>query len=86
MQRLSKHVPTATNTHTTTEELLEAMSSVQSVLRLYSNDEQEKLLMSQKSTVGSRRSELAARILSRTVKRHYQGMISEDLVLSVVIW
>jgi hypothetical protein len=80
MQRLNKHAPRVT------EELLEAMSSVQSVLRPYSNDEQEKLLMSQKSMIRSRRSESATKILSRNVKCHYQGMISEDSVLSVVIW
>jgi hypothetical protein len=85
MQQLSKHAPTVTGTHTT-EELLEAMSSVQSVTRLYSNDEQDKLLMSQKSMIRSRRSESATKILSRNVKRHYRGMISEDLVLSVMIW
>jgi hypothetical protein len=70
MQQLSKHAPTVRGTHTT-EELLEAMSSVQSVLRLYSNDKQEKLLMSQKSMIRSQRSESATKILSRNVKHHY---------------
>jgi hypothetical protein len=34
-QRLSKHDLTATDTHTTMEELLEAVCSVQSMQRLY---------------------------------------------------
>jgi hypothetical protein len=37
-QRLSKHFPTATNTHTTVEELLVVVFSMQSVLSLYDED------------------------------------------------
>jgi hypothetical protein len=82
MQRLSKYTLTATDMHTTGE-LLEAISSMPSMLRLCSKDEQEKLLMSQKSTVGKWRSELAA---SNTDRHHYQGTTDEDLELPVVIW
>jgi hypothetical protein len=37
-QRLSKHVPAATNTQATTEELLETVFSVGFTPRLYNND------------------------------------------------
>jgi hypothetical protein len=37
-QWLGKHAPTATNSHATTEELLEMMFSMQSVSRLYNKD------------------------------------------------
>jgi hypothetical protein len=38
-QRLGKHIPAATNTHATMEELLDMVFSVQSVLMLYNNDD-----------------------------------------------
>jgi hypothetical protein len=38
MQRLGEHVPPATNTHTTTEELLEAALSTWSLPRLYNKN------------------------------------------------
>jgi hypothetical protein len=37
---LGKHVPLATNTHTTIEELLETVFSVQAVLKLYREAQQ----------------------------------------------
>jgi hypothetical protein len=40
-QRLDKHVSEATDTHATTEELLEVVFSVRSVLRLYSESRRE---------------------------------------------
>lgn len=43
-QQLSKHAPTATDTHATVEGLLEMVSSVQSMLRLYSVDQWEQLV------------------------------------------
>jgi uncharacterized protein (DUF1697 family) len=51
--------PAATNTHATIEELLEAMFSMQCMSRLRSEDEWEKLVMSQNLMVESQRSELA---------------------------
>jgi hypothetical protein len=43
-QRHSKHVSTATNQCATVEELFEAVFSVWSILRLYIEDQQEKLV------------------------------------------
>jgi hypothetical protein len=40
-KRHAKHVPTVTNNHTTLDELLEAMISVWSVLRLYKENQWE---------------------------------------------
>jgi hypothetical protein len=45
-QRLGKHTPVAKNTHTTTEEPLESVFSMQSVPRLYNKDQQDKQDMS----------------------------------------
>jgi hypothetical protein len=47
-----KHVSTAVNQHATIEELLEAVFSMQSVPRLYSEDQWEKLV-SRKLAVSS---------------------------------
>jgi hypothetical protein len=47
MQQHSEHVSAAMNQHATTEELLEVVFSVWSTPRLYSEDEQEKLVSSE---------------------------------------
>jgi hypothetical protein len=54
-QRCRKQASAATNRHGTIEELLEAVFSMMSVTRLYSEDQQEELV--------SRRSESAVRNL-----------------------
>jgi hypothetical protein len=41
-QQLSKHITVAMNMHSTIEELLEAVFSMQSVPRLRNNDQQDK--------------------------------------------
>jgi hypothetical protein len=45
-KRCGKHGSTSTNEHTTIEELLEAVFPVWSVLKLYSEDQWEKLVRS----------------------------------------
>jgi hypothetical protein len=41
-QRINKHVSAPTDTHTTTDELLEAVFYVRAVLRLYSEGHRQK--------------------------------------------
>jgi hypothetical protein len=60
------------------------------MVRLYSEDEWEKFVMSRKVTVMEQRSESAVskRVLSCTVRHRYQAMTSEDmedLVFAAVI-
>jgi hypothetical protein len=70
----------------------EFLKVVQSLLRLYSEDEQEKLVMSHELKVDSRKSEVEVGTYHSTasciVRCCYQAMISEDsedLVFAVVI-
>jgi hypothetical protein len=42
VERSGKHVSAATNQHATKEELLEAVFSIRSVPRIYSEDQREK--------------------------------------------
>jgi hypothetical protein len=64
------------------EEFLEVVHSVQSLLRLYSEDKQEKLVVSHELEVDSHESEVEVgtyqSTVSCTVRSCYQATISED--------
>jgi hypothetical protein len=44
MHQLSKHAPTTTDTHATVEGLLEVVFSMQSMLRIYNEDQWDQLV------------------------------------------
>jgi hypothetical protein len=82
-QQRSKHVSAAKTKHTTMEEPLNAVFSMWSMPRLYSENHCEKLV-SHDSGVGSNQSGS----LSRTVRRRYKATTSEnweDIVFAVMI-
>jgi hypothetical protein len=79
-QEHNKHVFAATTKHTPIKELLEAVLSVQSMLRLYSKDQQEKL--------GSQRSRSQLGVCSCINSSCYLTMTSEktrDFMCAVVV-